>query len=67
MNEELLIAIEEMRLRPSDRSWFIPALLTPSTIPEIPIGPGESLNDLHWVELYGDWDKSIALLVRALT
>lgn len=67
MNEELLVAIEEMRLRPSDRSWFIPTLLTPSAIPDIPIGPGESLSDLHWVELYGDWDKGIALLVRALT
>ena len=66
MNEELLIAIEEMRLRPSDRSWFIPALLTPGSIPEMPIGPGESLADLHSVELYSDWDKGISLLVRAL-
>ena len=25
-NEELVLAIEELRLRPADRIWFIPAI-----------------------------------------
>src|SRR5215203_6234706 len=29
MNEELTLAIEELRLRSTDRAWFIPVLLDP--------------------------------------
>jgi hypothetical protein len=66
MNEELLVAVEEMRLRAEHRSWFIPALFSPLSIPEIAIGPGETLADLHWVDLHGDWNAGVSSLLRAL-
>ncbi|HSE18758.1 MAG TPA: toll/interleukin-1 receptor domain-containing protein [Pyrinomonadaceae bacterium] len=33
MNEELTLAIEELRQRPTDRAWFIPVLLSNVEIP----------------------------------
>ena len=39
MNEELQIAIEEVRLRPTETSWFIPIRLDDCEIPDRPIGP----------------------------
>jgi hypothetical protein len=64
MREEVLTAIEELRLRPGDRSWFIPVMLAAGELPNIPTGPGETLSDLHWVDLYSDWDKGLASLFR---
>jgi hypothetical protein len=66
MREELLTAIEELRLRPTDRAWFIPVLLSQSEIPQIPISSGETLRDLHWVSVGDDWDSGISALLRAL-
>jgi hypothetical protein len=66
MREELQIAIEELHLRPTDRSWFIPVMLGPIEIPDIPISQIETLEDLHWVSLYDDWDRGVASLLRAL-
>lgn len=54
MNEELTLAIEELRLRPTNRSWFIPILLPGGTVPDRQIGSGETLRDLQWIELEGD-------------
>ena len=33
LHEELTIAIEELRARPSERTWFIPVLLNEALIP----------------------------------
>jgi HEAT repeat protein len=52
MNEELTLAIEELRMRASDRVWFIPAKLSPCEIPDRSIGAGETLRSLQWVELW---------------
>src|SRR5262245_48623570 len=41
MNEELTIAIDELRLRPTDRAWFIPIRLGQAPIPSRSIGGGE--------------------------
>jgi hypothetical protein len=67
MREELLLAVEELRLRPTDRTWFIPVMLTPTEIPAIAVGAGETLRDFQWVSLYGDWDEGISSLVRAFS
>jgi hypothetical protein len=40
MNEELLEAVDELRLRPATRSWFIPILLSRCDVLEFPIGGG---------------------------
>lgn len=55
MNEELTLAIEELRLRPTDRAWFIPVKLTDCEIPDRSIGAGESFRSIQWVDLYIDW------------
>ncbi len=59
MNEELALAIEELRLRPSDRTWFIPVIIDDGEIPERSIAPGETLRDLQWVSLATDWKEGI--------
>lgn len=60
MNEELIIAIEELRQRPIDSAWFIPVKLNECEIPDRDIiGSGETLQDLQHVNLYEDWQVNI--------
>ena len=51
MNEELALAIEELRQRPTDQSWFIPVLLDNSEVPNRRIEAGQTLRSLQWVSL----------------
>jgi len=64
MNEELIIAIEELRLRPTDRAWFIPASLDGASIPPRSIGAGETLTDLQWVDLGSDWNRGVKMIAE---
>lgn len=66
MNEELAIAIEELRQRPHDRIWFIPVKLNECEIPDLDVGGGETLRDLHYVNLYEDWDGGIQRILKAI-
>ncbi len=66
MNEELTIAVEELRLRPRDRAWFFPVTLDGASVPAITIGAGETLRDLQSVPLDGDWDGEVSRLARAI-
>jgi hypothetical protein len=59
MNEELTLAIEELRKRPVNRAWFIPVLLNPCDVPDRNIGGGESLNAIQRVSLFSDWEAGI--------
>ncbi len=59
MNEELIVACEELRLRRRDTAWFIPVRLSDCQIPENVIGAGETLRDLQRVDLWQDWDEGI--------
>ncbi|MBU2571481.1 MAG: TIR domain-containing protein [Gammaproteobacteria bacterium] len=63
MNEELTLAIDELRLRPTDRSWFIPVVLDGGTIPNRDIGGGETLHNLQWVDLSLDWTDGVRRIV----
>ncbi|PYQ29661.1 MAG: hypothetical protein DMF56_11920 [Acidobacteria bacterium] len=63
MNEELALAIEELRLRTAERIWFIPVKLSPTTIPRRPIGTGETLHDLQWVDLTENWSRGIEAIL----
>jgi len=65
-NEELVLAIEELRLRPTDRIWFIPVLLSEGTIPDRDIGGGETLNSIQWAALYENWDEGIRRVLSAI-
>lgn len=66
MNEELVVAIEELRQRAANRSWFIPVSLDGCSIPDRNIGAGETLHDLHWVDLTVDWSRGVELIARAV-
>ena len=63
MNEELTLAIQELRIRSADRAWFIPVLLSGSAIPERHIGGGETLRDIQWVDLTRDWEDGVRRLL----
>lgn len=66
MNEELLLALDELRRKPAERTWFIPVLLSRCKLPDPPLGGGESLKDIQWVSLYSNWEKGISRLIEAL-
>ena len=66
MNEELIIAVKRLRQMPRNRRWFIPVRLEPCAIPDHEIGPGETLNQLHYVDLFPDWDNAVGRLISDL-
>ena len=66
MNEELVLAVEELRLMPAERNWFIPVLLDKCLPPDRPIGAGETLRSLEWVALYEDWERELERLLKSL-
>ncbi|MDQ4031146.1 MAG: hypothetical protein M3332_02290, partial [Actinomycetota bacterium] len=67
MNEELILAIEELRRRRFDQAWFIPVLLDDGEIPDIPIGRGETLRSLQWVDLREDWEAGICAILNMVS
>ena len=69
MNEELTLAIEELRKRPVNRSWFIPIIFDNNSVPDRDVGAGESLHDFQWVDLSSgpgksSWSKGIRKIVN---
>jgi len=66
MNEELTLAIEQLRLRPFGRAWFLPVRLDSCEIPEWPIGAGDTLHSLQWVDLHDGWDEGLNRLVNTI-
>lgn len=66
-NEELVLAIEEIRLRQPDQPWLIPIRLDECDIPDWDIGGGRTLSGLQRVDLFGDKaDQGIARLVATV-
>ena len=66
MNEELLIALAEIRRRHANATWFIPVRLSDCEIPALATRPGETLLDLQRVDLYDDWQSGIENIFRTL-
>jgi hypothetical protein len=66
MGEELTIAIDELRARPSEKIWFIPVILNNTTIPSRRISNVEDLSNLNAVKLYEDWNKGFNSILRVL-
>jgi hypothetical protein len=52
-NEELLLAVEQMRLRLPGASWLIPVRFDDCPIPNFDIGAGRTLNDIQRADLFG--------------
>jgi len=63
MNEELLEAVEILRTKQYDSGWFLPIKLSECEIPPIPIGAGRTLNDIHYLSFYEDWDTELRRLI----
>jgi ABC-type branched-subunit amino acid transport system substrate-binding protein len=66
-NEEIILAVEQMRLRPRGRSWLIPVRFSECTIPEYDLGAGRNLHSLQRVDLFdGGWEPQSTRLVAAI-
>lgn len=66
MNEELTLAVELLRQKPTDRPWFIPILLDDCEVPEREIGAGETLRDIQYVALFDNWDDGIQRILNVI-
>ncbi len=66
MNEELTVAIDELRQFATDREWFMPVLLSECDLPARSIGAGETLLDINWVPLYEDWQIGIQKILSVI-
>ena len=67
MNEELIVAIEVLRRRSTNKVWFIPVILNECDIPDRDIGGGETFKDLQWVDLHKDWDTGIQRILKVIS
>jgi hypothetical protein len=66
-NEELLLAIEQMRLRRPDEPWLIPIRFDDCDIPDFELGGGRSLSSIQRADLFGDrFDAGAARLTTAV-
>jgi tetratricopeptide (TPR) repeat protein len=66
-NEELVLAIEQLRMRPPDYPWLIPVRFDDCEIPDRDIGSGRTLASIQRADLFGDRnDEGIARLVAAI-
>jgi TIR domain len=66
MNSELNLAIEELRRRRRDQTWFIPVLLDDCVVPDWKIGPGETLRSVQRVDLSRDWPDGMRRIFLVL-
>ncbi len=66
MNEELQIAIEQMRKMPDDTVWFIPVKFSDCNIPNFQIRANKSLDSKQYLPLHENWETNIDNLIRTL-
>ncbi len=63
-NEELNLAVEQLRLRRPDQPWLIPVRLSDRPLPSFEIAPGRGLDSLQCVDLFHDrWETGTARLL----
>lgn len=66
-NEELLLAIEQLRRRRPDHPWLIPVRFDDCRIPDRDLGPGRTLASLERADLFGDrYDVDIKRLIVSI-
>lgn len=53
INAQLLLAIEQQRLRRPDLPWLIPVRFDNTTLPDLDLGGGRTLASLHRADLFG--------------
>jgi hypothetical protein len=70
-NEELVLAIEQLRLRRPEDPWLIPIRFDECEIPDRDIGGGRSLTSIQRADLFGehyaeDAERIITAILRIL-
>jgi hypothetical protein len=67
-NEELALAVEQMRLRRTDSSpWLIPVRFDDCVIPDYDLGGGRTLRSIQWIDLFGEHiDQGAARLTEVV-
>jgi transcriptional regulator with XRE-family HTH domain len=60
-NEELVLAIEQLRMRRLDEPWLIPVRFDNCEIPEFDIGAGRTLSSLQRADLFGERSNEAAV------
>jgi HEAT repeat protein len=66
MNEELTLAIDELRERPFTRTWFVPVLINETAIPSRRISSLEDLSDIQALRLYENWSAGVERILRVM-
>ncbi len=65
--EELLLAIDQLRLRNPEQPWLIPVRFSDCMLPRYDLGGGRTLDSLQRVDLFGDqWELGSARLVAGV-
>jgi len=59
-NEEFVLAIEQLRMRPPENPWLIPVRFDDCQIPDRDIGGGRTLNSIQRADLFGDRYDDVA-------
>ncbi len=70
-NEELVLAIEQLRLRRPDDPWLIPVRFDDCDVPDLELGGGRTLASIQRADLFGDSHKEgaerlVAAVLRLL-
>lgn len=66
-NEELILAVEQSRLRAPGDPWLIPVRFAECAIPAFDLGAGRTLDSLQRVDLFdGSWEPGIPRLITAI-
>lgn len=66
-NEELTLAVEQLRLRSPEHPWLIPVRFNDCQIPERDIGGGRMLSSIQRADLFGDrYDEEARRLITAI-
>jgi len=67
-NEELVLAIEQLRLRRPDEPWLIPVRLDDCVVPDLDLGGGRTLASIQRADLFGEESmEGAARLVMAIS
>ncbi|WP_411734395.1 toll/interleukin-1 receptor domain-containing protein [Paeniglutamicibacter sp.] len=67
MNEEINLAVEELRKMPPGHTWMIPVRFDEGVVPEWELGAGRSLNDVNRVDLFGEsYTNNAVSLISAI-
>lgn len=66
-NEELILAVEQMRLRKPGQSWLLPLRFSECKVPSYDLGAGRDLNNLQRIDLFGERrETNMARLVSTI-